>query len=150
MNHCECNHAKFKKDAKVVKRFICHCDFCKKYVSGNCNDECFLRISDLEFINEESISFNRASSLRKPLRRGKCIECNKPVVSYANLPFGHFILVPTEALPKNIALPDVCSHVFYHRRIRNSPDNAPKYSNYWSSQIFTLWYLYNGLRQTKL
>ena len=150
MNNCECGHFKLRKDAQVIKRFICHCDLCKTYVGGESNDECFLRASDLEFIDEEAISFNRSPSLRKPLGRGKCINCSKPVVSYAHLPFGSFVLVPTEALPKDLELPDVCCHVFYHRRKRENPDKAPKYSNYWSSQASALWSLFKGLRQTKL
>ena len=150
MNNCECGHFRLRKDAKVVKRFICHCEFCKNHVDGDFNDECFLRVSDLEFIDEKEISFNRSPSLRKPLGRGKCINCNNPVVSFAKLPIGGFILVPTELLPKNLELPDVCSHVFYHRRITEFRDSVPKYSNYWSSQIITLWNLFRGLRQTKL
>ena len=150
MKNCECGHVKLRKDAKVVKRFVCHCDFCKNYVSGNYNDECFLRVHDLEFIDEEAISFNRPPSLRKPLRRGTCIDCGKPVVSYAILPFASFVLIPTEALPGSLKLPDICSHVFYHRRKSEFSDDVPKYCNYWSSQLFTLWYLFNGLRHTKL
>jgi len=150
MNYCECGHFKLRKDAKIVKRFICHCDFCKDYVGTDYNDECFLRRSDLAFLDQEKISFNRSPTFRKPLSRGKCIDCSKPVVSFAKLPLETFVLVPSNALPKHFELLDVCSHVFYHRRSKEHADSAPKYSNYWSSQIFTLWYLFNGLRQTKL
>jgi len=150
MNHCECGHFRLRKEATVVKRFICHCSFCKSYVGGPFNDECFLKESDLEFIDKGAISFNRSPTWRKPLSRGTCTDCSKPVVSFAKLPFETFVLVPTEALPETFELLDVCSHVFYHRRVREFRDSAPKYSNYWSSQIATLWFLFNGLKQTKL
>ena len=80
----------------------------------------------------ENIQFKK---YRNPpaLSRGTCVSCGSPVV--ALLPALGLAFIPAPRYPQSLELPAPAMHIFYHSRAADVPDNLPKYSGYWPSEL---------------
>lgn len=142
---CKCGIISFKQDSRALCRFVCHCNLCKTYTNGAYNDETFFLNNDVVINHPELVEFKRNYSNLSPLRRGVCKNCRSPAVSIAKLLRLSLIVVPSELAASEVEVPQICSHVFFHRSIVEPNDILPKYNGYWVSQIMTQLHLIKSL-----
>jgi hypothetical protein len=131
---CECGTCAFKVKAVPAARLICHCKICQGFTGKAFADVAVIRAKHVELTNADQIAFKK---YRPPpnLARGLCLTCKKPVVEFIG--FGAFKLafIPTSNFVSQDLLPLPHIHIFYERRLKDSLDNLPKYSGYFSSQL---------------
>ena len=131
---CSCGKSSVIVCAIPISRFACHCLNCQSYTGLPVSDDCAFLSRGVIFPKVNTIEYSKRNSLVS-LQRGKCSFCGSPVVSVFNiLNVLKFVYIPSKNIPSIINLPKVEAHTFYHRRVSEIYDAAPKYYGYWSSQ----------------
>ncbi|MER8694089.1 GFA family protein [Mesorhizobium opportunistum] len=131
---CECGACSFEVHTSPKARFRCHCLICQAFNGKPFADVVAVRGKDVVLKNAGNISFKK---YRPPpnFNRGLCRACGKPVVEVAG--FGRFkvMFIPASNFESAARLPPVRFDMFYHRRVRDTPDSVPKYSGYFASEL---------------
>jgi hypothetical protein len=131
---CECGACSFEVRTLPKARFRCHCLICQAFNGNPFADVVAVHAKDVVLNNAGNIAFKK---YRPPpnFDRGVCRVCGKPVVEIAG--FGAFkvMFIPASNFESFARLPPVRLDIFYHRRVQDMPDELPKYSGYFSSEL---------------
>lgn len=146
---CGCGNIEFATEAKVIARFVCHCHLCQSYTHGPYNDEVFISLDKVNILHPLQLEFARNYGGRSPLKRSKCKQCGKPVISVLDMTFKKFALVPSDSVPITLASKKIDCHGFYHRRVQDFDDAAPKFNGFLMSQLMTMWFVMIGMMRAK-
>lgn len=132
---CPCGTSRFTITGKPLARFHCHCTLCQAIYQQPFADVTAFWAGAIEFTNKANILFKRFR-LPPALRRGLCESCKSPVAGFLTLmPLVQLAFVPSRNVADQTALPPPAVHIFYHRRVQDSPDALPKVSGYWASEL---------------
>lgn len=132
---CNCSKSSFFVIGKPLFRAYCHCTFCQEYNQAPFADVTVFRFSDVNLPDNSMVEY---ATYRPPpaVQRGKCKDCNKPLVEVFTMPlFPKLVMVPTENIQDKTSLPASLMHMFYNRRVDEIEDALPKYNGYMSSQL---------------
>ncbi len=103
------------------------------------------RAADVTLADESAVEFQH---YQKPplVPRGKCISCKHPVIEKVAVPLiPNLRIIPTSLLPQDLQQ-EIAFHIFYHRRVQDVDDNAPKHEGFVSSQLVFMRTLMKSLR----
>jgi hypothetical protein len=141
---CKCGKTRFFVNGEPVLRFFCHCIICQNVSQQSFVDVTVFRAGAVTLAESGDVRFKR---YRPPpaLARGICGACGMPVIGLLRLaPFAKFVFVPAQNLPVETQLPQPMGHIFYHRRVRDVPDELPKISGYWPSELIVIRRILSG------
>ena len=146
---CSCGKSTVFIFANPISRFSCHCLNCQSYTGLPISDDCAFLSKSVVVPEVNSIEYSKINSLVS-LQRGKCSFCSSPVISiFSIFNFLSFVYIPSKNVPSVINIPSIEAHTFYHRRVSEVYDSAPKYCGYWSSQLNTVRILLWSLLKSK-
>jgi hypothetical protein len=132
---CKCSASKLEVRGKLLTRFICHCTICQDLYKAPFSDVSVFWANSVKVIEPDSVSYKRYR-LPPAVARGICCSCGTPVLGLMTLaPFIRIALLPSRSLAQAPALPEPSAHIFYHRRVADAADEAPKFSGYWPSEF---------------
>jgi hypothetical protein len=131
---CECGACAFEVHTVPKARFRCHCLICQAFNGKPFADVVAVNARDVRLNNAGNISFRK---YRAPpnFDRGVCRTCGKPVVEVAGAGPFKVMFIPASNFKSAARLPPVRFDMFYHRRVQDMPDNVPKYSGYFASEL---------------
>lgn len=131
---CACGKNQFNLFNKALLRVICHCKICQEFNEAPYADILIFNAKDVDLPESHSVEF-KAYTSPPIVQRGKCKDCHKPAIELLNMPLAPALrIVPTDSIVNKQPLPAVDFHSFYHRRIADIDDIAPKYSGFIKSQ----------------
>lgn len=133
---CQCGKTKFTIQGEPIVRIACHCTICQEFNKTAFGDVTIFLSKDVVLADKESISLRKYK--RPPaVQRGKCLDCDKPVIEFLDLPaFPSLTIIPSELIPYGPLLPKLSAHIFYHRRVADIEDSLPKICGAIKSQLF--------------
>jgi len=135
LSRCSCGATSYGITGSPILRVYCHCTLCQKFNSADFADISVFYTKQVGAIDESKVSFE---IYKKPplVRRGKCVQCNKPTIETINIPLMPKLLTfPSENIEQKNLLPEPSMHVFYDKRVNDHYDTLPKYNGYLSSQL---------------
>lgn len=139
---CQCKANSFDVTDEILGRFICHCEVCQKFTGKGYSDVTVILAKD---VSEKSLKATKFERMKLPpnIRRGTCIQCNKPSIEYGI--FNSLAFIPSSNYAQPEALPEPSLHMFYHRRLENIDDQVPKYEGFLKSQLAVTGLIVKGL-----
>ena len=132
--------------AAPLFRACCHCTTCQRFNDAPYADVTIFRATDVILADDATVDFQH---YQKPplVQRGKCTSCDSPAIENINLPvLPNLRIVPTGLLPSELQR-DIAFHIYYHRRVQDVADDAPKHSGFVSSQLAFMRTLIGTLRR---
>lgn len=131
---CACGKNQFTLFNNALLRVICHCEICQQFNEAPYADILIFNAKDVELPENHSVEF-KAYTNPPMVQRGKCKDCHKPAIELLDMPMAPALrIIPVGNLVDKQSLPKVDMHSFYHRRIVDVDDGAPKYSGFIKSQ----------------
>ena len=132
---CQCGKTKFTIKGDPIIRIACHCTICQEFNKAAFGDVTIFLSKDVTLEDIKTISLRKYKA-PPAVQRGKCLECDKPVIEFLDLPlFPSLTIVPSELIPYGPLLPKLSAHIFYHRRVADIDDSLPKISGSIKSQL---------------
>tara|TARA_R110001592_G_scaffold68269_3_gene209133 strand:- start:10911 stop:11393 length:483 start_codon:yes stop_codon:yes gene_type:complete len=132
---CQCGITKFTIIGEPIVRIACHCKICQEFNKAPFADITIFLSKDVILEDIQTVSLRKYKS-PPAVQRGKCIECDKPVIEFLDLPlFPSLTIIPSEHIPYGPLLPKLSAHIFYHRRVADIDDALPKISGSIKSQL---------------
>lgn len=142
---CKCGANHFQIKGEPAMRAVCHCHHCQEYNKAAYGDFVVYRKSQVEAMNESSLSY-RSFSKPPMVKRGTCSSCGTPLMEKVNIPLlPDMLFVPVANHPNKAELPQPEMQMFTHRRIHNPGESIPSYSGYLGSEVPFVWKLIRGL-----
>lgn len=132
---CACGVNKLSIQGQPLLRAVCHCHFCQDFNQADYGDIVIYKKDQVTFIDDPKITYR---SYKKPpiVSRGNCSECGSPVLEHLNIPlFPRLVFIPANLYAIQESLPRPSLHIFYHRRVKDITDQAPKFSGYLQSEV---------------
>lgn len=133
--HCHCGETRFNVMGEPLLRAFCHCTICQAFYQGPFSDFTLFRRKDVALPQDSSVEFNKIW-IPPFIRRGKCLNCGKPVLGYLEMfPMPKLAIVASANIHDKAFLPEPTLHIFYDTRVADVDDELPKYSGYLKSQF---------------
>lgn len=141
---CQCGKNQFTVSGSALFRCFCHCTICQQFNQAPFADVSVYRSDALDLKDCQHVDF-KAYASPEILQRGRCSECQNPVIEFLTVP----LLPKLVVLPNNTLIEptteNACGHIFYHRRVDDIDDQLPKHSGYLTSQTVFSAYMLKGL-----
>jgi len=133
--HCPCGENRFNVSGKPLIRVFCHCTICQAFYQGPFSDITFFRIQDVTEPQDNHVTYNKIW-IPPFIRRGKCVNCGKPVIGYLEIfPLPKLAIVASANIYDKALVPEPSLHIFYDTRVADIDDKLPKYSGYLKSEF---------------
>ena len=117
-------------------RALCHRSICQEFNDAEFGDFVCFRLDDVEMPSESLVRYQGMKRLPPLVQRGKCKACHLPAVEYLKFPlFPSLVMVPSVNVQDKSILIEPAGHFFYETRVRDHPDQLPKFEGYWQSQL---------------
>ncbi|MCC8538732.1 GFA family protein [Xanthomonas codiaei] len=131
---CACGACTFDVHARANARFRCHCLICQAFNGSPYADVVAVRGKDVVLHHAGNIAFKKHRSPPN-FDRGTCRVCGRPVIEIAGAGALKVMFIPVANFDTGTPLPPVRMDIFYHRRVHDMPDGAPRYCSYFSSEL---------------
>ena len=123
---CSCGNVAFDIAQKPLLRTYCHCTICQKFNNAPYADILIYDGKAIEAPIESSINY-KSHKAHSPILRGKCSNCDDPILE-KTVSGPSLWIVPVSAYSNKADLPEPVAHIFYETRIADVDDNYPKHN----------------------
>lgn len=130
---CSCGHVTFDINLKPLLRACCHCTICQKFNDAPYADILIYDGKAIEEPTEGQVNY-KSHKAKSPILRGKCSNCDDPVLEKSISGLKLWI-VPLSAHSNKAQLPEPVAHIFYATRVADIDDNNPKYNGALKSNL---------------
>lgn len=141
---CQCGKSHFSVKTRPLARFVCHCEVCQRFTGKAYSDVTVVLSKDVELTDISSTQFKRYKAPPN-IRRGICSACHKPSIEFGII--DQLAFIPSPNYQDSSSLPPPSLHAFYHRRVCDVEDAAPKYEGFIKSQVAIISLLTKGIAQ---
>lgn len=132
---CSCGSVVFETTAAPICRAYCHCTICQNFNNADYADVTAYYAKDVILADESAVEF-KVHKQPPLLRRGTCINCNKPAIEKLSIPLmPKLVLIPSGNIDNGERLPDPVMHIFYDKHVQAFDDGLKKYRGFLPSQI---------------
>ncbi|MFV1871943.1 MAG: GFA family protein [Oleiphilus sp.] len=133
--HCQCGKTSVSLLDTPIARMICHCTICQEFNQADYGDVTLFFSKDVQLHDKSQVEF-KTYKAPPAVQRGKCSHCHQPSIELFNLPVTPALtLIPSALIPTGPAAIPISAHIFYHSRVQDIHDQAPKISGYLKSQL---------------